>query len=195
MNVILGQAALEAFRQYWTAKRILELNKTHLQMLVNWGVGVGKSYNIDQVIVYAIESGLFDLVIVLPPTRALIDEREWIQSPPSQYRVINLRSRPAEQCGSALDQTWGPLEKNGLGLLGKQIICREKCPESDLCFWPRQYGKDLEGAKVIYATHAHLERDPWFLNRLIEWSGAERPLVLLDESNFVPIRLSQEVVK
>ena len=81
-NTILGQAALFAFRSHWTAKRILQLNQKNPQMLINWGVGVGKSHNIDRVITHAIESGKFDLVIVLPPTRAIIDEREWIQNPP-----------------------------------------------------------------------------------------------------------------
>jgi hypothetical protein len=184
-NTILGQAALFAFRSHWTAKRILQLNQKNPQMLINWGVGVGKSHNIDRVITHAIESGKFDLVIVLPPTRAIIDEREWIRNPPSQYRVINLRPRPIELCDPKLNLIWAPIEQNGLGLLGKQVICKTKCSQSDTCFWPRQYGKSLEGVDVIFATHAHLERDPWFLNRLIEWAQAKHPLILLDESNFI----------
>ncbi|MBF0380578.1 MAG: DNA-binding response regulator [Magnetococcales bacterium] len=185
MNTIIGKAELLLFRSHWTAKRILELNQKYPQMLINWGVGVGKSYNIDQVIKYAIEYDYFDLVIFFSPTRAIIDERIWIQNPPSQYRVINLRPRPVERCSPKLNQVWEPIEQNGMGLFGKQILCKLKCKVLDTCYWPQQYGKSLESVNVIYATQTHIERNPWFPNQLIEWVGAKRPLVILDESNFI----------
>jgi hypothetical protein len=57
------------------------------------------------------------------------------------------------------------------------------------CFWPRQYGRALKGARLVYATQAHLERSPTFLAQLRAWVGAESVLTLIDESNFVGANL------
>jgi hypothetical protein len=53
------------------------------------------------------------------------------------------------------------------------------------CSWPRQFGKSLKGSQVIFGTQAHLERSPYFLDQLAQWSEADRVLVIYDEINFI----------
>jgi hypothetical protein len=38
---------------------------------------------------------------------------------------------------------------------------------------------------VIFATQTHLERGPTFVTQLMLWTGARKPLVILDEANFI----------
>ncbi len=99
-------------------------------------------------------------------------------------RVVNLRPRPSDLCGAERDGRWQRLEQADLGAHGRMEICGH-CPARGRCFWPKQYGKGLRQARLIYATQAHLERAPGFLLNLRSWTGAKSMLTLLDESNFV----------
>lgn len=185
IRLIDSAESLEAFRQEYHGGAMIDLVRRFHKVLVGWAVGVGKSTSIDAVTEAAIRSGQYDLVMVFAPTRAVLEERPWLRAPPPGIKVVNLRPRPEQLCGKALDAQWKVYEKQGLGLLGRTRLC-SSCPNMKTCFWPRQYsGKTLEGARVIYGTQAHLERDPEFLVRLKTWTGAEKTLLLLDEGNFI----------
>ena len=100
MPLISGREALQTFRDTWTGARILELlHQSRGRLCVDWALGVGKSANIDQVIEAALDGYQYDLVIALFPTRQLINERPWIRSPPTTYRIVNFRPRPRRRCG------------------------------------------------------------------------------------------------
>jgi hypothetical protein len=178
-------ADLKAFRSYWTGQRMLNLLvECGGQMLITWPIGVGKSYNIDELIEVATHSGRYDLVVVLLPTRNVLDERRWIKRPPLGIKIVNLRPRPSQSCGDDVDRQWKKFESRGLSLLGRILLCRP-CPSYHHCFWPNQYGRVLRGTRVIFATQSHLERDPTFLIQLRLWTGSQTLLVILDETNFI----------
>ena len=185
MPVISGPKNLASFRSRWGGKRMLELLTQHSGRLrVDWAVGVGKSHNIDLVIEEAVSSEKYDLVIALFPTRQIINERKWVESPPNGIHLVNLRPRPANSCGKDMDRRWQVFEKNGLGALGRVELCGH-CLLRHGCFWPSQFGKSLQGTQVIYAAQAHLERSPYFLDQLVQWTGGKKVLVILDEANFI----------
>jgi hypothetical protein len=174
---------LAVFRNEWSGPAVLGLlQQHHGRVLVDWPVGVGKSTNIDHVIECAIREDRFDLVVVLAPTRRILNERPWVTAPPSDVRIVNLKPRPFAQCGS-LDGLWQTYERNNLGSLGRQELCGA-CDKRADCFWPDQYGPALAGTQVIFATQAHLERSPIFIMMLTSWCGAVRVLTILDEANF-----------
>lgn len=186
MPTISDQQKLTAFRNANGAAEILAMLKDHPLLFITWAVGVGKSYLINRIIEYAMMSGLYDLIMVFVPTRAVLDEQAWITKPPPGVKVINLRPRPADLCGPMLDDQMKDYERRGMSLLGKTQICGKLCQNRSACFWHGQYGsKAMAGAKVVFGTQAHLERDPLFVSRVQSWVGAERPLLLLDEANFV----------
>jgi hypothetical protein len=138
----------------------------------------------DDTTLEALISGMYDLVIALVPTRRLIDERRYIQHPPDNFRVVNLTPRPWETCGVRRNEKWSELEKNNMSALGKDVICKG-CPKiQGECHWPFQYGRNLRGTNLIYATQAHLRRSPNFIQLLITWTGAQKTLLILDEANF-----------
>jgi hypothetical protein len=193
VHLIKGSKRLRAFREEWTGSKILELLKENNgRMLITWEVGVGKSYNIDAVIKEAIEGGHYDLVMAFFPTRRLIDERAWIKSPPPGYKITNLRPRPKKKCGVTRNQKWEDYEERGLAALGKEEIC-SLCPKKKQCFWPTQFGKNLRGSQVIFATQTYLEMAPNFADELKAWSQAERALVLLDENDFAAKRFRRDI--
>jgi hypothetical protein len=154
------------------------------RLRIDWEIGVGKSYCLDQTIESSIRSGLYDLVVALFPIRQIIDERQWILNPPEDMRIVNLKPRARSKCGPTNDQLWKKFEKNGLGALGRIELCGH-CILSGECHWPRQFGKQLEGVQVIFGTQSHLERSPSFIDQLMLWTGTERVLILLDEVNFI----------
>jgi hypothetical protein len=181
MNTISTDTGLDAFRVDCSGEYILQLLQQHGgRMLVNWPVGVGKSHNIDDVIEAVITDDAYDLVIVLCPTKQIIAERRFVREPPVGVQVVILRSRPSNRCGPQRNQDWRHYETAGMGFLGRKKIC-SACPHLKTCFWPTQYGKGLRGSMVIFATQAHLERDPFFISQLSRWTGAKRILVILDE--------------
>ena len=188
MTTILGEEALAAFRAYWNGPRLLDLIAEHGGgVLILWPIGVGKSCAIDRIIEAAVGSGRYDLVIALAPTRRVLEERAWIRTPPSGLKIVNLRPRPRQRCGD-LDGPWRHFEQAGMAALGRVELCG-RCPRRPGCYWPRQYGKGLEGAQVIFGTDAHIARSPDFGSQLAGWAGAARVLTLVDEINFARDRL------
>ena len=185
MPVIHAPEELSAFRNHWDGERMLALLQQHNGRLrVDWAVGVGKSCNIDLALEQAISSGRYDLVIALFPTRQIIEERKWVENPPTNIRIVNLRPRPASSCGAVINTQWRVFEKNGLGGLGRMELCGH-CLSRRSCAWPDQFGNALEGTQVIFGTQTHLERSPYFLDQLVQWSRAEKVLVILDELNCI----------
>jgi hypothetical protein len=192
MSSRIGPDELDGFRNTWDGERILDLLQKHGgRILVTWQIGVGKSHNLDNIIETAIRLGAYDLVVAFLPTRKVLDERRWILNPPSDVRVTNLRPRPRQSCGN-LDEQWSILESQGMGLLGRRMLCVD-CSKLYSCFWLNQYGRNLEGAQVIFATQTHLERDPLFVSRLRTWTNADRTLVLLDEVDFTAKSLRRTI--
>jgi len=186
-RIINGLERLRSFRGKWSARRVLRKMKSHRgPLLISWPIGVGKSHNIDDVTEEAAShGGPYDLVLALFPSRRLIRERRWVKNPPDDVPIAILKPRPRKDCGQDLNTEWRSYETRGLGLLGREEICKARCPTYATCFWPMQYGKGLGGYRVIYGTQAHLERAPDFIAQVKDWTGAERVLVLLDENNFV----------
>jgi hypothetical protein len=164
---------------------MLDLLQQHAGRLrINWPIGVGKSYNIDQTIEAAVNSNRYDLVAVLLPTRQIINERKWIVNPPNGISLVNLRPRPGVKCGADMNLRWQGFEKNGLGALGRVELCGHCLLRSD-CFWPAQFGKSLQGTQVIFGAQAHLKHSPYFLDQIALWTEAKKVLVILDEANFI----------
>jgi len=194
MTTILGEEALAAFRAYWNGPRLLDLITEHGGgALILWPIGVGKSCAIDRIIEAAVGSGRYDLVIALAPTRRVLEERAWIRTPPSGLKIVNLRPRPRQRCGD-LDGPWRHFEQAGMAALGRVELCG-RCPRRPGCYWPRQFGKGLEGAQVIFGTDAHIARSPDFGSQLAGWAGAARVLTLIDEINFLATGFRRRVAR
>jgi hypothetical protein len=192
-QLVRGEAELQAFRRSWTGERLLELlRESGGRLRINWPIGVGKSHSIDAVIEAAVRGGDYDLVIALFPTRQLVRERRWIQNPPADVLIANLQPRPRQRCGRDLDESWRHFERAGLGVLGRERLCKQ-CPKRCGCPWPKQYGKQLRGSRVIYGTQALLECAPTFLGHLKRWARADRVLVLLDEVNLLMTSYRQTI--
>ncbi|MEZ8287615.1 hypothetical protein BCU17_21545 [Vibrio splendidus] len=181
-TLISGAKRLADFRKENDAGVILQHCHNHQHVVIRWQVGVGKSYNMDLVIETAIRQEKYDLVLVMAPTRKIIDERKFIQKPPKDIEVINIRPRPANLCGEERNKAWQAYEARNLGHLGKRHCC-ELCPKRAECFWPSQYGKDLQNKQVAFATQAHLEHNPYFITHVKQQAKAERVLVIFDEAN------------
>ena len=183
MNPVLGAGPLAAFRARWDGASLLDLAAAHGgQILISWPVGVGKSHALDRMVEAAVAADRYDLVLALLPTRRVLEERAWIRRPPPGVAVVNLRPRPRDRCGP-LDAAWRHFERAGLAALGRADLCG-RCPHRPGCFWPDQYGAGLRGARVVFATHAHLGRAPDFAAQVAARAGASRTLVLLDEAGF-----------
>ncbi|HCG9432686.1 TPA: DNA-binding response regulator, partial [Vibrio parahaemolyticus] len=148
--IISGAESLAEVRSN-SAQAMLGMLAQHHYVLNDWMVGVGKSYQLDQLTTLALESNAYDCVIVAAPTRKILEERKPLQSPPADIKVVNIQPRPSKLCGETRDLSWKDYERRNLGLLGKKHICA-LCPNKDKCFWPDQYGKNLDGAKIVYAT-------------------------------------------
>jgi len=193
VKLISGEEALQEFRRTHTGETMLELVKRCAGLLlVTWTIGVGKSYNLDRLIAAAIERRAYDLVISLSPTRKILEERILIKNPSPGDRTTNIRPRPRKRCGD-LDKQWVFFECRDMALLGRKLLCR-KCPRRRGCFWPTQYGKkNLKNTQVIFATQAHLERSPTFIEQLQSWTGASTVLTILDEDNFVSKSLARHI--
>jgi hypothetical protein len=105
---------------------------------------------------------------------------------------VTLRRRPAEHCGADRDARWRRYEFRDLGALGPAEIC-SRCPLAKGCYWPHQYGKSLEGASIVYATQARLERSSTFLAQLGRWVGAARVLTLVDECDLAGENFAEQI--
>ncbi len=194
MTLVLGEQQLAAFRAFWDGSRLLDLvADSGGQVFFGWPIGVGQSFAIDRMIAEAISGDRYDLAVALFPTRRVLEEREWVRNPPAGVTVVNLRPRPRERCGN-LDAQWRHFEAAGMATLGRAELCG-RCPRRPGCFWPGQYGLGLRGARVIYATHAHLGRVPDFAAQLAGWAGANRVLTLLDEIGFAATSFRRRVTR
>ncbi len=192
MRLIDATQDLALFRSGLTGRYGVGLVQQHKQVLVQLPVGVGKSSWLDEITVEATGGKHFELVIVLSPTRQLINERRPLKNPPTGVRVVNIRPRPGKQCGKQRDAQWRQYEKAGMAALGRVEICGQ-CPLKGGCFWPNQYGKGLKGTGLIYATQTHLERSPRFVPYLKRSTGAQSCLVLMDESSFIAKPVEQTI--
>ena len=184
MSVLIGSPTLKWFRNNWTAKVALELITGYYKVLVNVPPGYGKTYSIKNLIPMALSKGGFDLVQVYAPTHKVIKELRLSKIQSNGRRIVILKPRPEEKCGS-LNKEWDKLAPKGLGLLGKERICKTKCTHYCECFWPNQYGRQLKGADIVIGTQFHLKRDPIFIQRVNHWVGAKKCLTIFDEANFV----------
>ncbi len=107
------------------------------------------------------------------------------EAAPSWVKVVNLRPRPTALCGH-LDQQWKIFEPRGLGTIGRNTLCQQKCGQFSSCFWPIQFHKtNLKGASVVFGTHAYLESNPSMLRYIADKTGANRVLLVMDEANWV----------
>ncbi len=187
MGVIRTKEDLRTFRRSWSGESMLDLlEKNGGRILVNWAIGVGKSFNLDNVLEAAIREDKYDLVIVLSSRTQLVEERRWVRDPPQDIRVVQLKPRPFLACGQERDRDWKILEKGRMGTLGRRLICNDACPRREECFWPIQYHSDhLEGTKVIYGTQALVTAIPELVPMLKRKTGAGSILVLLDEIHFL----------
>ena len=193
--LIDGPGALQEFRDHWTGNEMIELLQQHDgKCLITWPVGIGKSYNIDNVIESAVYKNIYDLVLVFLPTTAVLKERRWVLHPPAEIKTTVLRPRPSEKCGINFDTRWKTFEENCMGALGRMDLCNN-CHYQWSCFWPTQYGKALIDSQVIFANQVHLERDSQFITKLRIWTGAKNILVILDESNFMVKQFTRKITK
>lgn len=194
LNTISGALALADFRAKNNGLHALSLLKKQPHLLINWAVGVGKSTNMDQVIKYGIETGQYDLIIVLVPTRDIINERDYIQFPPENIKITNLRPRPKSLCGKQRDLAWADYETRGLSILGKRTICAT-CPKHDECYWVNQYGTELRGVQVLFAAQAHLVNDSNFIARMKAKCNANKVLVIFDEATVSLTHYSRTITR
>ena len=184
MNVI-DPTNLDEFRKiFLNSDFLLKELSTRSHLVVSLPVGVGKSCCQDTIIQLAIDQNEYDLVLSLSPTRNIINEREAVKSPIEGIKIINLEPRPRLKCGIDNDRWWASHEVNHRGILGKHEIC-SACEHYSTCFWPYQYGINLQGCGLIFATQTHLERDSFFLLKLLQSTGATKILILMDESNCI----------
>ena len=183
MHKIMHQYSAKSFREYWTPDVALGWIMKFKKVLVNVPPGYGKTYSIKKLIIEAITKGGFDLIQVYVPTHQVRKELKLEKLPSNQFKIAILRPRPKKKCGSLNDE-WKDFELNHLVSYGKETIC-EKCPHSNECFWPRQYGRRLKGADIVIGTQSHLERDPNFIQRINHWVGSRRSLTIFDEADFV----------
>src|SRR5262249_29424796 len=105
MTRIVGEAALAKFRRtVLTGAYGLDLLRRHGgRVLAQLPVGVGKSRWMDSITLEALQSGAYDLAVVLAPTRQLIAERGPLRDGSHGLKVVTLRRRPAEHCGPERD--------------------------------------------------------------------------------------------
>jgi hypothetical protein len=191
-TVIAGDLALANFRQGLTGPYALDLlRQAGGRLLVQLAVGAGKTEWLLKIILHALtEDTEHDLVVVLVPRRDIL--RELLGRLPASLPRQVLEPRPRKRCGS-LDADWQQYERQGCGLLGREHLCGG-CPLRARCPWPDQYGKGLQGARLVLATQQHLLLNPLFIRTLAEQVHAQRPLVLLDESDSL-IRSAERTIR
>jgi len=181
-SVIAGEEALADFREGLTGPYALDLlAEAAGGLIVQLPVGVGKTAWLVKIIVAALTTKSYDLVVVLVPRWDILNELlDWL---PSGLERVVLPPRPHKRCGD-LNDAWLQYEKQGLGLLGRAQLC-SSCPLLAKCPWPGQYGSRLRGKQLILATQQHLTQNPSFLLQMKQQAQAHKPLVLIDESTLL----------
>tara|TARA_R110002072_G_scaffold302603_1_gene486686 strand:+ start:147710 stop:149530 length:1821 start_codon:yes stop_codon:yes gene_type:complete len=189
-TLVSGDEALANFRRGLTGRYAHELLlEADGRLLIQLPVGVGKTEWLVKIIQHVVETRHFDLVIVLFPRRDIINEFT-ARLPECVDRVV-LRPRPKDRCGD-LNSAWLDYEKSNCGVLGRQELC-ESCAHRTDCFWPEQFGDHLRNVEVVIATQQHAVLDPNFVDRIASYSGAEKPLVLQDESDLLLKNTSRNI--
>jgi len=151
------------------------------RLLIQLAVGVGKTTWMLRIIAHVLGGDEHDLVIVLFPRWDILWEFE--QRLPTDLQAITLEPRPRDRCGG-LNDRWLEYERTYCGFLGRHELCGN-CPRRRGCPWPKQYGKRLRQARLILTTQQHLIQNPHFIRKLTKDTQANRPLLLLDESDFL----------
>jgi hypothetical protein len=184
---ILESDDLNTFRQKYSGEWVLNEVLKSIKALLRWPIGVGKSYNIDSLIEASLKKDAFDVIIVLAPRVSILKERKLIQNNLSNGDggVVFLRGRNEAGCPPALNAAWKKIESKGLGLIGRQKICRS-CNKKAKCFWLNQYDKKrLKNANVIFATQQQIVNNPQFIEYLLNQTGAKSHLVVYDEADML----------
>lgn len=184
-RVVTGPEALAEFRRGLTGEAVAGwLEAGRGRVLIALPVGVGKTHLLMEALRHLRPAvgRPYDLVVVLVPRRDILAEILRRMPPDSSHLV--LRPRPRARCGS-LDPPWLEHEAAGCGQLARERFCRS-CPRRRGCPWPGQYSsRRLRGAGLIFAAQQHLALDPGFIGRLRCLAGANRVLVLADESDLL----------
>lgn len=181
---IQGAKDLAKFRKVYNGPYLLKMaQESDKIMVVTLAIGAGKSTCMDGIIDAATSSSNYDLVAVLVPHRQIINERSLIKNPRADIKVLNYKPRPRARCGKNNNKLWLSMERNGLGLLGRSVICGN-CQSKAGCFWPNQLKDNIKDCKVVFATQSHLKINPYFLHLLKALANANNILVLIDEVDF-----------
>jgi hypothetical protein len=189
LGPVVSGEALADFRQRLSGAYAIDLlTQAQGRLLVQLAVGVGKTAWLIDIIRHVLAAGPYDLVVVLVPRTDTL--RELRRRLPTGLRPFVLRPRPRRRCGS-LDAAWVEYERNGCSLLGREELCGA-CPIRQRCPWPDRYTR-LRGARLVLATQAQLKVNPHLVYQLAALAGAQRPLVLFDESDFL-LRSSEQVI-
>jgi len=190
--VVADGRTLADFRQGLTGAYAFNLlDQAGGRLLVQLAVGVGKSQWLTRIIEHNMgQDQRYDLIVALFPRWDIVNEVKALLPPALDCLV--LRPRPRRRCG-ALDREWQSYEQAGCGLLGRADLCGQ-CPRRRTCFWPKQYGKALDGVRLILTVQHHIELDPQFIRRLQRDTQAQKPLVLLDESALL-LKDREQVIK
>lgn len=175
---------LSELRKSLRGEKILSLAAEAPIVLINAPIGAGKSYSIDNTIEAALHGEAYDLIVVLAPTRAVLEERRLLKTNDHGVRVMNMRPRPVNLCGKTANQKWSKIETMGLGAYGRATICKF-CLYKSECYWLLQRKEKLKGVQVVFATQTHLQNSSDFLYYLQHWTQSRRALILIDEGNII----------
>jgi AcrR family transcriptional regulator len=190
--VVADEAALTRFRRRWLSpKAMLSALDQAPVVVVNVPVGVGKSRMLDDLLDELRIQPRFGVVIVLVELTASLLERRLIRNPPTDVR--RLKPRPQEDCGP-LDQLWQNFERLGCAAYAKQHVC-PTCQHFRSCSWPKQYGRGLKKAKIIFGTHAQLRMNPHFVQHVRMVTRSRSILLILDEAGVLQKSLRVTLVR
>lgn len=187
-TVIVTERELPSFRaRELSSRALLAAVVRDVRVVIRVAVGVGKSFAVDALLRDPRTFARFDLVVYSAPTWNVLNERPIVRGDeaPLIPHVV-LRPRPNEDCGP-YSEAWEQLEARSCGAFGKATLCREcqeGVPETERCFWPKQYSR-LRGVGLIFTTEQNFLVNRSLLPFLIERTGAKRPLVILDEAKLL----------
>jgi hypothetical protein len=153
-------------------------------ILLRLPVGVGKSTAVDDLVEHILALGsAYDLIIICAPTHRILGERAVLSNPEYQAVTRRLRGRPHDECGERRNKEWQRYEKSASTTLGKNLICG-RCERRSQCPWQDQFRQITPVTKVVLLPQSYLQIDPGIMLKIIRMTGAQNPLVILDEINF-----------
>ncbi len=171
-------------RERLTVDNLLgELDAGSGALLLAHAPGLGKTTLIDTLIERQITVGTpYGVVIYATSQRHVLFERPWLVDADSDVAV--LVGRPRARCGP-LDAAWVKLEAARCGTLGRSTV-GARCSERPACPWPEQMSPEaLAGKRVVATLQSYLAALSDFVPRVVAMTGAERPLVIIDEALIV----------